>query len=101
MSFIKTFWSSVDRRYKKNLKALHIVHPTIFAKMMIWFVMTFAARKFGRKIKMLKGTELLYDSIAPESIEIPEFIQQYDLKVNGKGYFLPVEDELQAGAGTL
>lgn len=36
------------RKYKKNLKAFYIVHPTFWVKCLFWFMTPFLSKKFWR-----------------------------------------------------
>ena len=70
-----------DFRYRRNLKAFYIVHPTVWAKIVTWFFTTFTASSIKEKVHFLSGIQYLYDWIDPDQLEIPAFVLEYDMKV--------------------
>lgn len=62
-------------RYKKNLKAFYIVHPTFWTKMMTWWFTTFMAPAIKHKVHSLPGVEHLYSVICKDQLEIPAYIR--------------------------
>ena len=42
-SFFKQIYTMVDPKYKRNLRALYIVHPTWWFKLFVWWFLTFTA----------------------------------------------------------
>lgn len=68
-------------RYKKNLKAFYIVHPTFWTKMMTWWFTTFMAPAIKAKVHSLPGVEHLYAAITKDQLEIPAYITEYDMTV--------------------
>ncbi|XP_028414953.1 protein GDAP2 homolog [Dendronephthya gigantea] len=85
-SFIKYVYRMIDNKYVKNLKSLHIVHPTFRSKFMTWWFTTFSAPEVKDKVHFLNGVEFLYDFISPEQLDIPQFILDCDGKMNGVNY---------------
>ncbi|XP_026677905.1 protein GDAP2 homolog, partial [Diaphorina citri] len=75
-------------RYKKNLKACYIVHPTFWTKMMTWWFTTFMAPAIKQKVHSIPGVEYLYSIISPNQLEIPAFITEYDMTVSSTSMFL-------------
>ena len=71
-----------DFRYRRNLKAFYIVHPTVWAKIVTWFFTTFTASSVKEKVHFLSGIQYLYDWIDPDQLEIPAFVLEYDMKVS-------------------
>ena len=71
-----------DFRYRRNLKAFYIVHPTVWAKIVTWFFTTFTASSIKEKVHFLSGIQYLYDWIDPDQLEIPAFVLEYDMKVS-------------------
>nr|CAD7440371.1 unnamed protein product [Timema bartmani] len=75
--------------YKKNLKAFYIIHPTFWTKMVTWWFTTFMAPAIKQKVHNLTGVEFLYSAMSPDQLEIPAFITEYDMSINGLRYFQP------------
>lgn len=89
LSFLKDLYHLVDNKYRRNLKAFYIVHPTVWAKIVTWFFTTFTASSIKEKVHFLSGIQYLYDWIDPDQLEIPAFVLEYDMKENGNNYHTP------------
>ena len=81
-------------RYHRNLRTLHIVHPSFRTKFMTWWFTTFTATEVKDKVNFVTGVEYLYDSVNPEQLDIPQFILDWDSKVS-KTYFILSEDDVK------
>ncbi|XP_063244031.1 protein GDAP2 homolog [Bacillus rossius redtenbacheri] len=88
-AWLREVYNILPYKYKKNLKAFYIVHPTIWTKMMTWWFTTFMAPAIKQKVHSLPGVEYLYSTMSPEQLEIPAFITEYDMTINGLRYFQP------------
>lgn len=89
LSFLKDIYHLVDNKYRRNLKAFYIVHPTLWARIVTWFFTTFTASSIKDKVHFLSGIQYLYDWIDPDQLEIPAFVLEYDMKENGNNYHTP------------
>ncbi|XP_065342839.1 protein GDAP2 homolog isoform X2 [Cloeon dipterum] len=85
-NWLKEVYNILPYKYKKNLKAFYIVHPTFWTKMMTWWFTTFMAPAIKQKVFSLPGVEYLYTSMTPDQLEIPAFITEYDMTINGIRY---------------
>lgn len=81
IKLINNFLLILSFRYKKNLKAFYIVHPTFWTKMMTWWFTTFMAPAIKAKVHSLPGVEHLYSVISKDQLEIPAYITEYDMAV--------------------
>ncbi|XP_040158354.1 protein GDAP2 homolog isoform X4 [Anopheles arabiensis] len=90
LQWLKDVYSILPYKYKKNLKAFYIVHPTFWTKMMTWWFTTFMAPAIKTKVHSLPGVEHLYSAIAKDQLEIPAYITEYDMATNGIHYFQPI-----------
>ncbi|XP_076820548.1 protein GDAP2 homolog [Clavelina lepadiformis] len=86
MSFIRRVYNVLDKRYRQNLKNLLMVHPTLWSRVLAWFFTTFSASEVRGQISSVKNIPDLYKYIAPDQIDIPPFVIDYDLKVNAEIY---------------
>lgn len=68
----------LDRNYKKNLKALFIVHPTRFIKIVWKLFQPFISSKFGQKVNYVNFLNELDSSIRVQSLNIPQPIYDHD-----------------------
>ncbi|KAI5644384.1 divergent CRAL/TRIO domain-containing protein [Phthorimaea operculella] len=88
-SWLKEVYTVLPYKYKKNLKAFYIVHPTFWTKMMTWWFTTFMAPAIKAKVHNLPGVEYLYSVMARDQLEVPAFVTEYDMTINGLHYFQP------------
>ncbi|XP_073978563.1 ganglioside induced differentiation associated protein 2 isoform X2 [Rhodnius prolixus] len=89
LTWLREVYNILPYKYKKNLKAFYIVHPTFWTKMMTWWFTTFMAPAIKQKVQSLQGIEYLYAVIHPSQLEIPAFITEHDMSINGLRYFSP------------
>jgi len=89
LQWLREVYNILPYKYKKNLKAFYIVHPTFWTKMMTWWFTTFMAPAIKAKVHSLPGVEHLYSAISKDQLEIPAYITEYDMATNGLHYFTP------------
>jgi len=89
MNWIRQVYEVLEYKYKKNLKAFYIVHPTMWTKLMTWWFTTFMAPGIKAKVHNITGVEYLYGMMDMNQLEIPAFITEYDMTINGIRYFRP------------
>ncbi|CAG0881552.1 unnamed protein product [Darwinula stevensoni] len=71
-------YKAFDRRYRKNLKALYLVHPTNFIRI-VWQVFRPAISvKFGRKMMYVNYLHELKQHLHLEQVCIPKPVQEHD-----------------------
>ncbi|XP_061710608.1 protein GDAP2 homolog [Cydia pomonella] len=88
-SWLKEVYTVLPYKYKKNLKAFYIVHPTFWTKMMTWWFTTFMAPAIKAKVHTLPGVEFLYAVMARDQLDVPAFVTEHDMTINGLHYFQP------------
>lgn len=86
LAWLKELYYMLTYKYKKNLKAFYIVHPTMLTKIMTWWFSSFLAPAIKKKLFTLEGIEHLYAVIARDQLEIPAYINEYDMTINGLHY---------------
>ncbi|XP_042224075.1 protein GDAP2 homolog isoform X3 [Homarus americanus] len=89
LSWIRQVYEVLEYKYKKHLKAFYIVHPTLWTKIMTWWFTTFMAPQIKHKVHSVPGVEYLYDIIDPDQLEIPAYITEHDMTINGIRYYRP------------
>uniref|UniRef100_A0A3Q4H8E3 Rho GTPase-activating protein 1-like n=1 Tax=Neolamprologus brichardi TaxID=32507 RepID=A0A3Q4H8E3_NEOBR len=67
--------------YKKNIKALYIVHPTMFIKTLLILFKPIISFKFGRKINYVSYLSELEDVVKCDQLVIPSRVREYDNKL--------------------
>lgn len=71
-------YTSIDRRLRKDLKGLLIVHPAWYIKALITLVKPFISEKFSRKIRFIQSLHDLSQIIPTDQLQIPDAIHQFD-----------------------
>lgn len=61
--------------------------------MMTWWFTTFMAPAIKEKVHNFPGIEYLYPDIPPQQLEIPAYITEYDMTINGIRYFEPDQSQ--------
>ncbi|XP_058502781.1 bcl-2/adenovirus E1B 19 kDa-interacting protein 2-like protein isoform X2 [Solea solea] len=74
-------YMSIDRRLKKDLKALLVVHPAWYIRALITVVKPFISEKFSRKIRFVQNLHQLSTMIPTERLQIPESVLRFDEKL--------------------
>ncbi|RVE49729.1 hypothetical protein evm_005599 [Chilo suppressalis] len=70
----------IDRRLRKSLKHLYLVHPTFWLKSFVILTKPFVSSKFFRKLSYVRSLEELSRFVPVEPNAIPELVKQYDAK---------------------
>ncbi|BFF98555.1 BCL2/adenovirus E1B 19 kDa protein-interacting protein 2 [Drosophila madeirensis] len=78
--WLKRCYQLLDRRLRKSLKHMYLVHPTFWIKSLVWMARPFVSTKFWRKLIYVKSLEELGLHVAVEKAAIPEKVKQYDAK---------------------
>ncbi|XP_068632603.1 rho GTPase-activating protein 1-like [Battus philenor] len=84
LSWMWKAYRAFDRKYKKNLKALYLVHPTNLIRIVWQMLRPAISVKFGHKIMYVNSLLELQRHINLEKISIPETVLQYDKKISEK-----------------
>ncbi|XP_008296561.1 bcl-2/adenovirus E1B 19 kDa-interacting protein 2-like protein isoform X2 [Stegastes partitus] len=82
MKWLHNCYTSIDRRLKKDLKGLLVVHPAWYIKALITVVKPFISEKFSRKIRFVQSLQQLSELIPTDRLQIPDAIRQFDEKQN-------------------
>ncbi|XP_041442667.1 BCL2/adenovirus E1B 19 kDa protein-interacting protein 2 isoform X4 [Xenopus laevis] len=78
LGWLRKCYQQIDRRLRKNLKSLIIVHPSWFIRTLIAITKPFISTKFSQKIKYVFSLVELAELIPMEYVSIPECIKEYD-----------------------
>uniref|UniRef100_A0A3Q2ZKV0 Rho GTPase activating protein 1 n=1 Tax=Hippocampus comes TaxID=109280 RepID=A0A3Q2ZKV0_HIPCM len=81
LSWLRDAYREFDRKYKKNIKALYIVHPTMFIKTLLILFKPIISFKFGRKLNYVSYLSELEDVVKCEQLVIPARVKEYDNKL--------------------
>lgn len=77
--WLKYLYSVFSRKYKKNLKAMYVVHPTMWIKAAMLFLTPFVSKKFWKKFFYIEHVRELYIHIPPSQVVLPSLVMDYDL----------------------
>lgn len=80
-SWLRDAYREFDRKYKKNIKALYIVHPTMFIKTLLILFKPLISFKFGRKINYVSYLSELENVVKCDQLIIPARVREYDNKL--------------------
>ncbi|XP_012268555.1 rho GTPase-activating protein 1 isoform X1 [Athalia rosae] len=77
-AWLRQAYRAFDRKYKKNLKALYLVHPTILIRFVWQLFKPIISAKFGRKMMYVNYLEDLARHINLDQLCIPQLVLQHD-----------------------
>ncbi|RWS08072.1 rho GTPase-activating protein 8-like isoform X2 [Dinothrombium tinctorium] len=81
LSWLWQAFRAFDRKYRKNLKALYLVHPTNFIRI-VWQIFKPAISvKFGKKMRYVNYLRELEPHLHLEQLLIPKQIIEHDKKL--------------------
>ncbi|XP_040201740.1 rho GTPase-activating protein 8 [Rana temporaria] len=92
LSWLQSAYKAFDRKYKKNLKALYVVHPTNFIKVLWKIFKPVISHKFGKKVSYMNHLSDLREHLRFNRLIIPQEVLQHDekLRLQHKGKTAPV-----------
>ncbi|KAG9325599.1 hypothetical protein KVV02_004901 [Mortierella alpina] len=73
-------YRSLNRRYKKNLKALYIVHPSTWPRLILGTMNAVISPKFGAKVHYIDNLSHLARVVPLNQINIPAAVYRHNLK---------------------
>lgn len=77
LSWLWQAYKAFDRKYKKNLKALYLVHPTNFIRFVWQMLKPAISAKFGRKMMYVNYLHELNQHLNLSKICIPDAVLKY------------------------
>ncbi|XP_075386924.1 BCL2/adenovirus E1B 19 kDa protein-interacting protein 2 isoform X2 [Tenrec ecaudatus] len=84
LGWLRKCYQQIDRRLRKNLKSLIIVHPSWFIRTLLAVTRPFISSKFSQKIRYVFTLAELAELVPMEYVGIPECIKQVDQELHGK-----------------
>jgi len=85
-SWLRQVYEIFNRKYKKNLKRLIIVHPTFWVKVVLLFATPFISKKFWRKVSKVEKLKQLFDEFDAQALNVEEAIVKHDQTLNPSDY---------------
>ncbi|XP_073509003.1 BCL2/adenovirus E1B 19 kDa protein-interacting protein 2 isoform X2 [Phyllobates terribilis] len=84
LGWLRKCYQQIDRRLRKNLKSLIIVHPSWFIRTLLAITKPFISTKFSQKIKYVFSLVELAELIPMEYVVIPDCIKDVDKELDKK-----------------
>ncbi|KAK3855669.1 hypothetical protein Pcinc_037946 [Petrolisthes cinctipes] len=84
VSWLWSAYKALDRKYKKNLKALYLVHPTNFIRVVYNVFKPAISAKFGRKVLYVNYLHELQQHLPLSQLPIPPRVLQHDQQLLAK-----------------
>ncbi|KAG1939334.1 BCL2/adenovirus E1B 19 kDa protein-interacting protein [Pimephales promelas] len=84
VGWLRKCYQQIDRRLRKNLKSLIIVHPSWFIRTLLALTKPFISSKFTQKIKYVFSLTDLAELVPMEYVSIPDCIKEFDEEKNRK-----------------
>lgn len=84
VGWLRKCYQQIDRRLRKNLKSLIIIHPSWFIRTLLALTKPFISSKFTQKIKYVYSLADLAELVPMEYVSIPDCIKQFDDEKNRK-----------------
>ncbi|XP_058832502.1 protein prune homolog 2 [Topomyia yanbarensis] len=78
--WLKKCYQLLDRRLRKSLKSLYMVHPTFWLKSIVCVARPFISSKFWRKLVYVKTLDDLYQLVPVEKAAVPDKVKNYDCR---------------------
>ncbi|XP_050693192.1 uncharacterized protein LOC126983964 isoform X2 [Eriocheir sinensis] len=79
--WLKRAYQMIDRKLRKNLKSLHVVHPTFWVRAVVAFSRPFISTKFYRKLTFVNNLTELAQMIPLDQLDIPDAVKQADFEM--------------------
>uniref|UniRef100_A0A3Q3FKV7 Rho GTPase activating protein 8 n=2 Tax=Labrus bergylta TaxID=56723 RepID=A0A3Q3FKV7_9LABR len=81
LKWLREAYSEFDRKYKKNLKTLYVVHPTNFIRIVWNIFKPLISHKFGKKLTYVNYLAELRDHLNYEQLVVPADVARHDEKL--------------------
>ncbi|XP_027710074.1 rho GTPase-activating protein 8 isoform X3 [Vombatus ursinus] len=81
LSWLQSAYKELGRKYKKNLKALYVVHPTNFIKILWTIFKPLISHKFGKKVTYFNYLSELREHLKYDQLMIPPEVIRHDEKL--------------------
>ncbi|XP_054749746.2 uncharacterized protein LOC129255418 isoform X1 [Lytechinus pictus] len=101
LGWMRKCYQMIDRKLRKSLKGLYLVHPTTWLKAIVQLTKPFISHKFSNKLKFVKSLTELKSLVSMEYVYVPEEVKRFDQNKNKGGGTIwgwiagppPVDDE--------
>ncbi|KAK6178506.1 hypothetical protein SNE40_013287 [Patella caerulea] len=91
--WLKKCYQMIDRRLKKNLKSLLLVHPTLWLRTVVIMTKPFISSKFSSKLRFVKTLQDLGAIIPMENLNVPDAVKIIEEKLKENPKYLEEEEK--------
>lgn len=77
IQFLWNSYKDLDRNFRKNLKKLYVVHPTLIIRFIWNFFRPFISEKFKNKLVYISSLDDLRQALGLNNLKLPENIYEY------------------------
>lgn len=81
LKWLREAYNEFDRKYKKNMKTLYVVHPTNFIRIVWNIFKPLISHKFGKKLTYVNYLAELREHLNYEQLIIPPDVLRHDEKL--------------------
>lgn len=81
LKWLREAYGEFDRKYKKNLKTLYVVHPTNFIRIVWNIFKPLISHKFGKKVAYVNYLAELRQHLNYEQLAVPPDVLRHDEKL--------------------
>ncbi|XP_071496296.1 uncharacterized protein [Diadema antillarum] len=85
ITWMRKCYQMIDRKLRKSLKGLYLVHPTTWLKAIVQLTKPFISHKFSNKLKFVKSLSELRAMVPMEYVYVPEEVKRFDQNKNKGG----------------
>jgi len=78
MNWLRKIYSGLGFKYRKNIKALYLVHPSLWTKTVFLVMKPLLSQKFWRKLIYIEKVEQIYEYIDPTQITFSRDVYLYE-----------------------
>ncbi|TRY86379.1 hypothetical protein DNTS_012148 [Danionella cerebrum] len=82
IKWLRQCYMSIDRRLRKDLKGLLVVHPAWYVRALITLIKPFISEKFSKKMRFIPSLHELSEFVPVDQLQIPECIREFDEQLN-------------------
>jgi len=79
--WLKAAYRMIDHKLRKSVKALLVVHPTLWVRTVVALTRPFISSKFYRKLRFVYSLEELNGAVPLDSITVPDAVMQTDIQL--------------------
>ncbi|XP_078578399.1 uncharacterized protein LOC144863240 isoform X2 [Branchiostoma floridae x Branchiostoma japonicum] len=83
VTWLKSCYDHIDAKFKKKLKGLFIVHPTMWLKMLVHVSKPFVSSKFSKKLQFVDNFKDLQKQLPVDPEAIPEDVKKFEEELVG------------------